>query len=243
MNVLLTRPLAQVKTLEDLVSSSGHNPIIFPTLEVIAVDAKTQRQNYDAIIFISANAVDYGIDLLKSIDYKSAKIFAVGCATAKRLTDKGISADGFPKNKASSEALLAMDNVSQLSASNILIFRGVGGREVLKNGLISRGNIVEYAEVYERVQSPILPLHKDSINNLLSSDDGIITITSIDSMSAMLSIVEQINTNYIDVLKQYPMIVISERIKHYVNSIGFDNVKVTSKTNDNGIAQSLKSIY
>jgi len=34
VNVLLTRPLSQVKTLEGLVVDSGHTPLLFPTLEV-----------------------------------------------------------------------------------------------------------------------------------------------------------------------------------------------------------------
>ncbi|MEO1940793.1 MAG: uroporphyrinogen-III synthase, partial [Candidatus Thioglobus sp.] len=60
MNVLLTRPLAQVKVLEGLVADSGHTPLLFPTLEVKPIQATLLRNQYDAAIFISANAVEHG---------------------------------------------------------------------------------------------------------------------------------------------------------------------------------------
>jgi uroporphyrinogen-III synthase len=70
-----------------LLSEQGYQPVLFPTLEIKPINNKPLKVNYDALIFISANAVEYGLKTLKILDYQSAKIFAVGAATAKKLEE------------------------------------------------------------------------------------------------------------------------------------------------------------
>jgi hypothetical protein len=79
---LLTRTLSQVQSLQTLLSEQGYQPVLFPTLEIKSLNNKPLKANYDALIFISANAVEYGLETLKMLDYQSTKVFAVGAATA-----------------------------------------------------------------------------------------------------------------------------------------------------------------
>jgi uroporphyrinogen-III synthase len=74
------------------------------------------------------------------------------------LNECGFEVDAFPSEKASSEALLALSEVKMLTDKDILIFRGKGGRETLKQGL-ERRNTVEYIEAYQRVVCDATPLH------------------------------------------------------------------------------------
>lgn len=238
MNVLLTRPLNQVKSLEALVNESGHQAILFPTLKIEALKSAPLKERYDVVIFISANAVEYGLEALSSLNHNHDQIFAVGAATAKKLDHHGFKVDAFPQDKASSESLLAMGEVKKLSNKDILIFRGKGGRETLKEGLGSN-NVVEYIEVYRRVRCNVKTLHAESLTQFLSSKEGVITITSVENLSTMMSIIEQINADAMAHIKQYPLVVLSDRIKTYAQSVGFNRVEVAPQTNDNGLVEAI----
>jgi len=241
LNILLTRPFDQVKPLEALVNECGHQALLFPTLKIEALKGSPLKERYDAVIFISANAVEYGLEALSSLDHRHDKIFAVGAATAKKLNDYGFKVDAFPQTKASSESLLAMPEVSELSDKDILIFRGKGGRETLREGL-GKNNIVEYIEVYERTQCKVVAFHKTSLTQFLQSDQGVITITSVENLSTLIAMVEKIDIDALESIKQYPLAVLSERIKTYAQSVGFNKIEVAPQTNDEGLIQAIKSI-
>jgi uroporphyrinogen-III synthase len=235
VKVLLTRPLTQVKTLESLVIDAGHQPLLFPTLEVIELNATAQRSQYDAVIFISANAVEHGIQILDTISY--SKVFAVGAATAKKLNHHHITVDDFPQEKASSESLLNLESVSCLKNKNILIFRGRGGRETLKTGLEKSQNKVEYVQVYSRIICKLSDLHKQSLSDFLLDKKGFVSVTSNENLDGLISLAGQLND--LSSLKQYPLIVLSDRIKKYAQSLGFKQVIITSNISDQAIASVL----
>ncbi len=236
---MLTRTLSQVQSLQTLLSEQGYQPVLFPTLEIKSLNNKPLKANYDALIFISANAVEYGLKTLKMLDYQSTKVFAVGATTAKKLEEQGIQVDAFPAQKASSEALLAMSELQALHHQSVLIFRGEGGRETLKEGL-SKNNEVEYIEVYRRVPCNITPLHRDSLLKFLQSNQGIITATSVENLSALVFIVKQIDKEALNLIKRYPLVVLSERIKVFAQSIGFNQIKVAIKTRDEGLLEAIQ---
>jgi uroporphyrinogen-III synthase len=221
--------------------NSGHQPLLFPTLRIEALKSTPLKEHYDALIFISANAVDYGLEVLSSLNHHHGQIFAVGAATAKKINNYGFKVDAFPPEKASSESLLAMKEIRQLSNKEILIFRGKGGRETLKEGL-GKNNIVEYIEVYERTQCKIAPSHHEVLAQFLNNDKGVITITSVENLSTMMAMIEQINADAVQSIKHYPLVVLSERIKTYAQSIGFNHIEVAQKTNDEGLVQAIDSI-
>lgn len=241
MNILLTRPLLQVSALQSMVNDNGHQSILFPTLEIKALKATPLHQQYNAVIFISANAVEYGVTILEKLNLQHCQIFAVGAATANRITHHGFKVDAYPSPQASSEALLLLNEVQQLQNQNILIFRGKGGRETLREGL-GKDNIVEYIEVYERTQCKVTPLHRVSLSQFLQSDQGVIAITSVENLSTLLSMVEQVSVKALLSIKQYPLVVLSERIKTYAQSVGFRQIEVALQTNDEGLIQAIDFI-
>jgi len=242
LNILLTRPLTQVQSLERLVLDIGHHPILFPTLEINALSSIPSHNHYDAVIFISANAVEYGAGILKALNLKNAQIFAVGGATAKCITQQGFKVDAFPKRNASSEALLALEAVARLKNSRVLIFRGKGGRETLKEGLVKQNNQVEYLEVYERVECKVSGLHKNSLLSLSDNQDFITTITSIESLLAMIGLIKNIDINMLYKLQKNPLIVLSERIRVFAESVGFLQIYVATEPNDSAIVVQIQQI-
>lgn len=133
----------------------------FPVIEIIKTNAtsllRTVANNfkiYHIALFVSANAVTYGLRWLKQNHLnwpQGILIGAVGKNTAKALAEQGsLRVDLAPEQKFDSEALLALNGLKNIQNKNIIIFRGNGGREHLANTLRARGASVDYAEVYER---------------------------------------------------------------------------------------------
>ncbi len=111
----------------------------------------------------------------------------------------------------------------------------------MKEGL-GKDNVVEYIEVYERTQCRIDSLHQESLTQFLSNNDGVITITSVENLSTMMAMIEQINIDVVQRIKQYLLVVLSDRIKTYAESIGFNRVKVAPQTSDDGLMQAIRLI-
>ncbi len=239
MNILLTRALNQVKPLADLLDDGTHKVFLFPTLKTIKLTNTTLKNHYDVAIFISANAVEYGLSILNHLKFE--QIFAVGPVTAKALSKHKFEVVAFPRKNASSEALLAIPEVHKLVDKNILIFRGKGGRETLKEGL-QKNNSVEYIEVYQRIKCDITPQHHITLTKFLQQDTGVIITTSVENLDNMMSIIAQINAQATHLIKRYPLVVLSKRIKTYAQSIGFRQIKVAIETSDYGLLQAVKSM-
>ena len=147
--ILVTRPLAQVDKLQILLKEAGLDYALFPAFEIKKLMPKLPSASYDVIIFISVNAVIYAHEYLPQLLARDQKIFAVGPTTADKLMAVGVQVDAHPKKNASSEALLELDECQSIINKRVLIVRGRGGVETLKNELES-SNQVDYLEVYVR---------------------------------------------------------------------------------------------
>ena len=99
--VLLTRPLAQSNNLQSLLDKASLEYVLFPAIEINKVSVKIPKQLYDAVVFVSVNAVIYAKEHLNFAIKESTQIFAVGAATAKRLSDNGLIVDAFPEDRKS----------------------------------------------------------------------------------------------------------------------------------------------
>ena len=166
--VLLTRPLIQSKNLQSLLNEASLEYVLFPAFEINKIDTVAPNQRYDVIIFISINAVIYSEEYFSKLFVEPLKIFAVGPTTAKKLTDKGIKVNAYPLENASSQELLAMPECGKLSDKKILIVRGKGGSETLKNSLKVM-NQVDYLEVYKRTTCEVSRLHVESIGTIYAN--------------------------------------------------------------------------
>ena len=116
--VVVTRPAHQADNLCNLIHDNGGKAIRFPVLEIIdppdplnTQEIRSKIAGADMIIFISPNAVDYG---MRAIDEAggipvSINVAAVGQGSAKKLAARNQNVDIFPSDSFNSEALLAME--------------------------------------------------------------------------------------------------------------------------------------
>jgi len=245
VRILVTRPAHQAENLCRLLEEQGGTPIRFPTLAIAALEntlaiqaGLAQWTSYQWLIFISANAVTmhsyYSVDdKIKKL--KSVQIAAIGKATAEALLLAGLPVDLVPEQGYDSEAVLAMPAMQQMQGQRCLIIRGVGGREELATTLRSRGAVVDYLEVYQRIMPSI---DSSAVNRLLAQNE--LDVISITSVTALQNLLIMLDESYHQRLFLIPLVVISDRIRHIAAEIGFKRIAVTNSPSDVAILETVK---
>jgi len=185
LKIAVTRPRDQAVRLARRIEEAGGIPLLFPLLEIapVADQAALQEQisrlaQFDLAIFISPNAVQYGMAAIRSEGAlpPSLRIAAVGQGSAKALRDLGIAEIIAPLENFDSEGLLALPELKNVSGRRVLIFRGDGGRELLGDTLRARGATVEYAACYRRSRP------QQDVAALLAAAPDAITVTSSEAL-------------------------------------------------------------
>jgi uroporphyrinogen-III synthase len=157
--IAITRPVDQAKKLAALITEADGMPILFPLIEITPLSDYSQFNavishiaDYDWAIFISSNAVQNGMPrLLKQGVPPTLKFAAIGPVTSKELQNFGVANILVPNDRFDSESLLALPEMMNVGNKKVMIFRGVGGREVLAETLKTRGAQVTFAECYQRI--------------------------------------------------------------------------------------------
>lgn len=195
LGVLVTRPEHQAHGLCQLIEAQEGSALRFPALAIRAVPglagvraALGPIDRYHLVIFVSANAVRFGGDLLAQ--RRDLALAAVGRATAQALNTAGHRVSVVPTEGADSEALLALPRLQHMSGQRVLIVRGRGGRELIAETLATRGAEVTYAEVYEREPARPTPAALATLEELWRHGAiNVYTATSSELLEALLGIV------------------------------------------------------
>lgn len=165
--LVVTRPAGQEQALTDGLTQLGHDVTTLPLMRITPQDTHTQALRqclldldcYHKVISISANASRLGLDAVDTF-WPQCPIgldwFAVGPGSAEALRQFGLDVT-IPEQRFDSEGLLALPQLQQVAGEKILIWRGIGGREVLAQTLRERGASVDYAELYQREEQQYTP--------------------------------------------------------------------------------------
>jgi len=197
VGVLVTRPEHQAGHLCQLIEAEGGAAVRYPALVIrprpdrAAVRAAVgPADRFDLVVFVSANAVRYGADILDH--RRDLAVAAVGQATAAAINGAGYRVSLMPEDGADSESLLALPQLAHMSGQRVLIVRGSGGRELLSEVLTARGAQVQYAEVYTR--EPARPsAERQAEVETMWRQGGIkaYAATSVELLEALVGIVTQ----------------------------------------------------
>jgi uroporphyrinogen-III synthase len=161
IGVVVTRPRAAAEALAAPLMREGARVWQLPALgiEELEPSAAVARllanlAQFDMAIFVSANAVEKGLAAARRYGAwpRGIAVAAIGEATADALRNSGIGPVISPAERHDSEALLGLAPLQVVKGQNVIVFRGEGGREHLKETLEARGARVEYAECYRRVR-------------------------------------------------------------------------------------------
>lgn len=197
-HILVTRPPDQARKLSQLVAGQGGTVHLFPLLEIVPLEdyAVFDRtiatlEAYDWAIFISSNAVENALPRLLARTGgipATLQFAAIGPVTAASLASHGVSQTLTPPQRFDSEALLALPEMQAVAGKRFMIFRGVGGREVLADTLHARGATVTFAECYRRINPQT---DADSLQTLWQNKQlDAIVVTSSEAMRHLLDLAD-----------------------------------------------------
>ena len=158
--IVVTRPAHQAGDLARRIKAAGGNTLLFPTIEIRDIEDPVpllglidRLDQFDLAVFVSPNAAEKGMALVTARRAwpGKLKVVAVGGGGVRALERHGVTRVMAPTGRFDSEALLDLPALSLVFGKRIVVFRGVGGRELLSETLRERGALVEYAECYQRV--------------------------------------------------------------------------------------------
>lgn len=246
--IVITRPWQQAQSLAALVRAAGGEPILFPLLEIVALDDYTlfdesvdHLEQYDWAIFISSNAVEHSMARLLTRRSLPAHLqfAAVGPATAAELAAFGIERVLVPQARFDSESLLSLPEFANMTGKHCLIFRGQGGRDLLATELAARGASVDFAECYRRIN----PSHDISELTQLWQNGKLqaIIVSSSEALRNLLDLFANKRTHTAttpDWLQEVPLFVHHPRIAETASLHGLQ-VVVAEQPGDTGMLATL----
>ncbi len=160
--VVITRPAGESQRLAALVREAGGEPLLFPVIAIgdaldpQPLDAAIARLNeFDVAIFISPSAVEKALTRIAAQrtlppNLRCAAIGPGGARALDRWGVKDILAPQARDGRFDSESLLASNFMQEVRGKRVVIFRGNGGRELLRDTLLARGATVETVPCYRR---------------------------------------------------------------------------------------------
>lgn len=197
-HIINTRPLTRASLLNQVLRSHGFDVIALPLLELIA-ETLTPELNWQLqqmstmhmVIVVSPTAAELGLIQLQLLDICPQQLncqwIAVGTGTATVLQQAGLQ-PLIPQLE-TSEGILSLPALHQLaSQSQIMFWRGHGGRQLMLQALQQANHQVMSVDLYRRR----LPLESmQQYQYLVGLPALILLITSGVSWQHWLQLAEQ----------------------------------------------------
>jgi uroporphyrinogen-III synthase len=241
--IVITRPARQAAGLAQQVAALGGKPVMFPAIVILppadrsALDrAQRDLGQYDYAVFVSANAVEYGVGDPASWP-KHLVALAPGPGTIAALAAVGIGNARMPATTMDSEGLLALPELADVTDKRVVIYRGSGGRELLGESLAGRGAKVDYVECYRRAKP-----YGDFGTMAAAWQAGEIDALTLTSSEGLDNLWELFDGASRPSIAATPSFVPHARIAERARTLGFSRVVVTAPT-DAGLLASLLEYF
>ena len=211
LRVLVTRPGQRGEALSEAIRAAGGSAVHFPAMQIAGISdsdglralARSFPRRLLAV-FISPNAATFGRAWLHSQGLwdrvVTNQVAAVGGGTAQLLRDFGIADLLSPHSGSGGAALLELPELASLRNTQVVLFRGVGGKEDLARQLTARGARLRSAEVYRRVR----PATRLTAQRLAGVD--IVTTSSREGLENLYALAEPAAA---ELLRRLPLLVSS----------------------------------
>jgi uroporphyrinogen-III synthase len=205
---VLSLPLIEIKALND-------------TLAIQDLKDKVLRlDSYQSLIFVSNNAVSFGGEVINNYWPQfpmGVDVIAVGPTTAEAARERLGCEVIQPSSGMTSEDILRLSVLSDVSEKKIGIVRGQGGRELLADTLRERGAIVDYLEAYSR--TPVVYTSAEFCNRLFEAGVNVLTVSSGESLDRLTHLLMDNRK-----LEQLHLFVPSERVELQAEKAGYQHV-------------------
>lgn len=215
LTVLVTRPAAQSGELCKLIQHAGGEALALPAIDIEPLQVEP-AEPCDLAIFASVNAVAHGAHLVA--DAPRPRIAAIGKATAAALKAVDVPVDIVPASGFTSESLLSHPDLNLAPGSRVLIVRGVGGRQLMRETFTQQGMQVRTREVYRRVLPAVDPAHLAAIEaRWRDGEIDAVTVTSVETLNNLHALLSEAGR---ELLHATLLVVSSPRIRDAAHAAG-----------------------
>jgi len=240
--VLVTRPEELADPLLQRINEAGGTALHYPVLRIGPAEESTELNaiinnltSFDIAIFISPIAAKKTLE--KIISLPSHLVLAViGRSTETMLNKLGYQVQIVP-DEFHSESLLLHPALQSENINNksILIFRGVGGRDLLGATLTQRGARVTYAEMYRREKNQLNSLTRPQLEEI-----DVLTVTSNEGLQNLYDLTDDDSKPALTVI---PIVVPGERAQKLARQLGFKTIIQSRNATDDACMQSIISLF
>tara|TARA_R100000005_G_scaffold85545_1_gene54048 strand:- start:5608 stop:6384 length:777 start_codon:yes stop_codon:yes gene_type:complete len=244
-SVLVTRPAGQGDKLCNALKARGftahHLPFLAlePVVPLPAVE-RARILNLDRVehvIFISANAVNFSLPVIEGYWPQlpaGLHWYAVGEGTARALAAFDVVAQT-PGENMSSEGLLELPGLRDCAGQRVLIVKGQGGRDTLREELERRGAQVETLTCYRRVRPRMAPGELAAL--LARWQVDLICISSGEGLETMLALLSPAETTK---LQTVTLLLPSRRVADAAMAAGFRHCLIADNASDGAMLRALE---
>jgi len=225
IGILVTRPARQAAGLVSQLAALGATPIVFPAIVILPpsdpaplAKAHADLDRYDAAIFVSSNAAEYGVPS-PSRWPASVTAYATGPGTAAALMAAGLADARIPQTTFDSEGLLALPALARVRKRRVMVVGAPGGRDLLPRELRARGARIEFINVYERARPRLDRRH---LRALEAAPTPLISLFS--SADALTNLHAVLSPPLFAHLAANDCVVSSARIAEVAHTLGFARV-------------------
>lgn len=267
--IAITKTIQQSNFLQEQLKLNNFDCLLSPLISIEKLNTlhkdflvlqNINLNDYFAIVFISPNAVNFGLPYLinkSNNNLENINLIAIGNSTAKAIQKHNLTCMINDKNAAknSAESVLALNvfsdsNQQKYTNKKILWLRGTTGKNDIINILKQRNFNVDVISCYQKNYTSFtdnLPL----LNLLPQQKISALTIHSSDSLIILQKyILKYINENnfnnknneILNNILKIPLFVIHKNIAEKANEFSWKNV-ILCDTNDDDLIQNLKNYF
>lgn len=211
--VLVTRPQEQSAELAKAITEAGGTAIRFPVIDIVGAAAADVGKAFaalpeaDVIVFVSRNAVTYG---LTAIDTGNSLLAVIGPATLAAVEEIGSRVDIVPEQGSDSEHFLAHPALQDVAGKTITIIRGENGREKIAETLRTRGAKIYYLPVYKHELHVASDTELSALEN--SWRDGRIDCVTVMSVATLQYLLQLLPPACRELLANTPLVAPGTRV-------------------------------
>lgn len=230
--IVVTRPRAQAGGLVDAITAAGGTALLYPLLEIEAVDPAPLRElatrlsDYALVFCVSPNAIEQALPHLLTAGPwpPGTRAAAVGSGSEKAYARFGLTRIASPQERFDSEALLELPEFQPqaVAGKKVLILRGDGGRELVRETLESRGATVDVVTCYHRrppAQGPAPLMAAWEAGHL-----DAITVSSSEALRYLWQLLDKEGRRH---LAATPLFVPHQRIAEGARALGLEQIILT----------------
>jgi len=246
LTVLITRPSNQVDSMRRAIEAAGAKALSLPLIEIKSLndtsaiqdlkDKVLRLDSYQSLIFVSNNAVRFGGEVINNYWPQfpmGVDVIAVGPTTAEAARERLACEVIQSSSGMTSEDILCLPALQDVSEKKIGIVRGQGGRELLADTLRERGAIVDYLEAYSR--TPVAYTSAEFCNRLFEACVNVLTVSSGESLDRLTHLL----VDNSEMKQQLHLLVPSERVGLQAEQSGYQHVHNASGADPSSFVSAL----